>query len=225
MAGIVDRKDSELKQDKHSELGGGTVDQNSDTVSISPEKLEANRRNAQLSTGPRTEQGKSRSRRNAIKHGILSSALLISKGEGAEDPAEFDELLGALSRDLAPVGALEEILVHKIAKCCWRERRAQRCEAGVVRRAFLPDPRYLLREALNHIGTKPNPQREAIKDHLSLPLGPELDRILRYETNIHRQLAYAINQLERLQRARKGEYVPAPVNVQVSRDEIKSSAE
>jgi hypothetical protein len=36
-----------------------------------------------------------------------------------------------------------------------------------------------------------------------VPFGAELDRILRYETSINRQWAYAINQLERMQRARK----------------------
>jgi len=46
-----------------------------------------------------------------------------------------------------------------------------------------------------------------------------MNRILRYETAVQRQLVYAINQLERLQRARKGEHVPAPVNVQVSSDQ------
>jgi hypothetical protein len=49
-------------------------------------------------------------------------------------------------------------------------------------------------------------------------LGAELDRILRYEMTIQRQLAYAINQLERIQTARKGEHVPAPLNVQLSSD-------
>jgi hypothetical protein len=51
----------------------------------------------------------------------------------------------------------------------------------------------------------PNPELEAIRDHHSLPLGNDLDRVLRYETTIQRQLTYAIDQLERLQRARKGE--------------------
>jgi len=65
----------------------------------------------------------------------------------------------------------------------------------------------------------PSPELAAIKDHLSLPLGADLDRILRYETSINRQLVYAIKQLERLQLARKGEHVPAPVSVQVSSDQ------
>ena len=75
--------------------------------SISVKKLEANRRNAKKSTGPKTKLGKSWSRLNASKHGILSSALLIKEGQGAEDPAEFDALMNALEKDLVPVGALE----------------------------------------------------------------------------------------------------------------------
>jgi len=149
-------------------------------VSLS-KRAAANRRNAQMSTGPRTEEGKSRSRRNALKHGILSSALLITEGEGAEDRAEFDELLGGLHRDLAPVGTLEEMLVEKIAVCWWRQKRALRCEVGLVRRSFFPDSSNALEDALRDIGVIPHPEREAIKDHLSVPLGAELDRILRYE--------------------------------------------
>lgn len=60
---------------------------------------------------------------------------------------------------------------------------------------------------------------EWVTDNLRLPRGADLDRVLRYETTIQRQLTYAINQLERLQRARKGEHVPAPVSVQVSSDQ------
>jgi len=183
------------------------MDENTnDKVVLMSKKASTNRRNAQLSTGPRTEEGKSRSRGNAVKHGVLVSALLITEGQGTEDSAEFDKLLGDLYQNLGPVGALEEMLVERIAVCCWRQKRALRCEAGLVRRAFVPDPGRQKEEAeWCRIGLLvPNPELAAIKDHLSLPLGDNLDRILRYETTIHRQLAYAINQLERLQRARKG---------------------
>ena len=191
------------------------------TLCVSPsKKAAANRRNAQLSTGAKTKEGKNRSRRNALRHGILASALLVTEGEGAEDRAEFDELLGGLCRDLAPVGTLEEMLVEKIAVSWWRQKRALRCEAGLVKRAFVPDPGRQLEESFSRgAGLGPNPELAAIKDHLSVPLGADLDRILRYETTIQRQLVYAINQLERLQRARKGEHVPAPVSVQLSSDQ------
>lgn len=186
------------------------MDENPNGISISPKKLEANRRNAQLSTGPRTDEGKSQSRRNALKHGILSSALLITTGSGAEDSAAFEELVGGLGRDLAPVGALEEMLVEKIAVCWWRQKRALRCESGLVRKQ-LSDRKLTAQETRE--------SRDAITDYLSLPWGYDFDRIHRYETAIQRQLTYAINQLERMQRARKGEHVPAPVSVQVSSDQ------
>jgi hypothetical protein len=63
------------------------------------------------------------------------------------------------------------------------------------------------------------PDKNELLFYFSLPPDAAMNRILRYETSIHRQMAYAINQLERLQRARKGEHVPAPVNVQVSGDQ------
>lgn len=56
-------------------------------------------------------------------------------------------------------------------------------------------------------------------EHLTLPLSDNLDRLLLYESSVHRQLVFAMNQLERLQRARKGEHVPAPVTMQIATDQ------
>jgi hypothetical protein len=60
---------------------------------------------------------------------------------------------------------------------------------------------------------------QGVSDHLSLPDAINMDRILRYETTIQRQLDRTLDQLERLQRSRKGEHVPAPVTVQLSSDQ------
>jgi hypothetical protein len=159
-------------------------------------RLEANRRNAQLSTGPKTQSGKSLSRRNALKHGILTAALLIKRGESGEDRAEFEELLKDLQENLQPVGTLEEMLVEDIAVARWRRLRALRWEAAEA----ITDDRVL-------------------EEGSTLMFTNYLDRVLRYETSIQRQYGYAINQLERLQRARKGEHLPAPVSVQLSGDQ------
>ena len=195
------------------------MEKNNNGSSVSSKKLDANRRNARLSTGPKTEQGRANSRRNALKHGVLASALLVSNGLGAEDSAEFDELLRSLHEDLLPVGVLEKMLVEKIAVFWWRQRRALQCEAGLVERAFVPIPETDIQFLSRTIGVSSRaPEQEAIKSHLRLPLGEDLDCILRYETTMQRQLVHAINQLERLQRARKGEQIPAPVNVQISNE-------
>lgn len=101
---------------------------------VSLKKIEANRRNALQSTGPKTPEGKRAARWNALKQGILARELVIPAGAGRENPAELENLLGRLRDDLQPRGVLEEILVEKIAVCYWRLRRVLRSESGEIRK-------------------------------------------------------------------------------------------
>lgn len=84
---------------------------------VTEQQLEANRRNAAKSTGPRTAEGKHRSSRNALKHGLLAREVVILDGDGAETEADFDALLADLSDELRPRGVIEETLVERIATC------------------------------------------------------------------------------------------------------------
>ncbi len=103
--------------------------------SPTPESIiERNRRNAAHSTGPRTSDGKARSRWNALKHGILCREMLIPHGEGKESRYKLQRLISALRDDLKPVGVLEEIMVEKIAGCYWRLRRVMRAEIGEIKK-------------------------------------------------------------------------------------------
>jgi hypothetical protein len=61
-----------------------------------------------------------------------------------------------------------------------------------------------------------SPEIDAITDHLFLPPKEELDKLLRYEAMINKQLNHAIAELERLQRRRNGELVPAPISVDIT---------
>ena len=88
-------------------------------------RAEINRANSQLSTGPRTPEGKARSSRNSFKHGLYSKQLII---EG-EDPAEFDELRATLHAEHRPASTTEEILVDELAQHFWRMRRFRALEA------------------------------------------------------------------------------------------------
>jgi hypothetical protein len=101
------------------------------TVSI--KKLEANRRNAQQSTGPRTEAGKNVSRLNAVTHGLLAKEVVISRGGYKEDRQAFAQLLNQLREQFTPVGVAQELEVETIALCYWRRMRAIRCEHGAIR--------------------------------------------------------------------------------------------
>ena len=90
-------------------------------------QIEANRRNAQLSTGPKTEQGKSRSRRNAVRHG-LTAETVIDALESAEDYAAFEL---AVTSDYDARTAVERELVLRLASLLWRLRRATALESGL----------------------------------------------------------------------------------------------
>ncbi len=99
---------------------------------VSQKQLIANQKNALKSTGPKTKEGKARSSRNALKHGLLSREVVITEGEGAEDQQAFDDLLDDLVKQYQPVGPVEEMLVQKIAFCSWRQHRAARYETGLI---------------------------------------------------------------------------------------------
>lgn len=104
--------------------------------SVSKGQLEANRRNAQLSTGPRTAEGKLRIRFNAMTHGLLTKSVLVTASDFPDDTADFGFLLGELRFDLKPLGVLEEILVEKIAAAYWRLGRVARAEACSIHAAW-----------------------------------------------------------------------------------------
>ena len=99
---------------------------------VSERRIEANRRNALRSTGPKSTRGKDLAARNSLKHGLLAKSAVIMLGPAKENKAEFEELLSGLQDYFVPVGAAEELLVEEIAVSYWMERRAQLYENGEV---------------------------------------------------------------------------------------------
>jgi len=190
---VISRGESQESQSKSHHTGAMSPEVNdpdstqtltSSSNGSSARRIEANRRNAKKSTGPKTALGKTSSSWNSTRHGLLSKRLPILVGRSKKN---FARLLSNLRQDLAPVGTLEEVLVEKMAQEYWRLSVAAWHEA----------------EELDN--NKPFSKTEVY-------------RILRYQTTINRQLFQAMNQLERLQRLRKGENVPAPLNLEVLGD-------
>lgn len=111
-------------------------------------QIEANRRNARKSTGPITEEGKRRSRRNAVRHG-LTAETVIGALEDADDYRTFE---AAITADYDAQSAVERELVLRLASLLWRLRRATTMETGLFdiqaeqlrtfrqTRALNPDP-------------------------------------------------------------------------------------
>ncbi len=99
----------------------------SETAAMS-NRAEANKQNAQHSTGPRTPEGKINSSKNSFKHGLHSKQLVLP----GEDPAELDALRDDLRREHQPVSTTEEILVNELAEHYWRLRRMRKYEARAM---------------------------------------------------------------------------------------------
>jgi hypothetical protein len=90
-----------------------------------PAQILANQANAQLSTGPRTEEGRARSAANATKHGLSSAFRVLPH----EDQDEFNDLLDKAREDHAPATEHQAFLVEQMVKTHWLLARAQRLEA------------------------------------------------------------------------------------------------
>ena len=158
-------------------------------------QIKANGNNAKKSTGPRTEQGKARVAKNALKHGLLARDTVLP----GEDPADFDRQLSALEADIQPADSLEFELVRQIADAQWRMRRLTRLETGFLA-AALADKRYRTE--------KYHPERlRPGYDGETLLLGSAmLDRtqafvhLARYDGHLSRRFFRAVKQLADLRR-------------------------
>jgi len=282
---------------------------------LSVNRIEANRMNARKSTGPKSAEGKTKSRMNAFKHGLLAQEVVV-RGFGfndGEQASKFQALHQMYREHLEPVGPLEEMMVERIVTAYWRLHRVLIAERGEILRSLegarqvnpVIDPHRLLmtlgrlpwahdaasevravRDSVRKEGELTEPMlarlmkvlegrssmierlqeaqeapptdaeglsAEALKakrqerllkfldeqlicckagldeigemhewtkqvrlDSSLMPGQKTMDRILRYETNLERQMYRAMSQLERLQRLRKGEVVPAPLAIQVT---------
>ena len=94
-------------------------------------QIAANRLNAQASTGPRTEHGKRRSRRNAFRHGLTAETII----NVVENAADYRKLEAQLKADFHPQTTIEQQLVARLASLLWRLRRATAIEKRAI-----PDP-------------------------------------------------------------------------------------
>ena len=89
-----------------------------------PAQIEANRRNAQKSTGPKTERGKARAKRNAVTHGLTARTIMPVLPQ--EDPKELEDLIQQFINDMKPRNAPERGLVCRAARLTWELDRAER---------------------------------------------------------------------------------------------------
>ena len=95
-------------------------------------QINANRKNALLSKGPKTDLGKLNSSKNSLKHGLTAKQLVIG-----EDLKEFEKYRDHMIEALKPEGILEEQVVFKIIDVGFRLRRIGGIEAGIYNQEIL----------------------------------------------------------------------------------------
>src|SRR6266567_2625431 len=92
----------------------------------SQRQIDANRLNAQKSTGPSTPEGRAAVSLNSLKYGLYAETLILP----GEDPAAFEALLDRLDAEHQPATPTEEAFVSQIAMATWRRARIQRMEVA-----------------------------------------------------------------------------------------------
>ena len=201
-------------------------------VAPADKRADINRRNAQHSTGPRTEAGKGRSSMNAVKHGLTAQAALL-RGEDAEELRLFAQSLEA---GLRPMGPLQKILVQRIVAIAWKLQRVAAAEVEAAQSMDASEVRKWERGqemkrqvpfAPVRLGPHPEPRTggRLLADSFrefgpggATPVDGALIRITTYELKLEGALRATMRELRALQREDpfpapeepEGERVPEP---------------
>src|ERR1017187_6856878 len=109
-----------------------------------PAQIDANRANALKSTGPRSAEGKSASRFNALKHGIDAASIVIP----GEAPLEYEALAADYHSEFHPQSPSELFLVDAMLHADWTKRRLQLVEADLFRTLLAETPGASLAAAM-----------------------------------------------------------------------------
>jgi hypothetical protein len=186
-------------------------------------QIDANRQNAQRSTGPRSAQGKDASSRNGLQHGLSGDKHILP----GENPEEFLLLLKDLYDNFHPVGLGEEKLVQRIAADQWRLDRTLPMEAAIYRQRLegvAAEDYARKRELVNHkrnhqlnpdlvppAPAPPDPGDRLTRAFIDDGDGHNsLTRLARYETSIERSIDRCLRQLKAFQAARNTPHPAGP---------------
>jgi hypothetical protein len=150
-------------------------------------QLAANRANAQLSTGPKTDEGKARSSKNSIKHGIFCKDLLMP----GEDEETLRNLRNGMLLSFNPKNEAELMLVDRIIDASWRLQRVRSAEHAFFssQQTHLQDDEELCDDPAITLSLL-----------LADPKDSTLERYQRYSSKLERQMHQAINQLRAMRK-------------------------
>ncbi|MBV9302346.1 MAG: hypothetical protein JOY62_03465 [Acidobacteriaceae bacterium] len=172
---------------------------------ISPAQFAANRANSQLSTGPRTEQGKARSSLNAVKNGLTGRTVLLP----SDDAALYQQHVQDFANEFHPVGRREIELVQALADHAWRLMRIPALEMAIYASGYEQfAPQFADRA--------PDLQNSLIQMHTYLHYEKQLRNLQLQESRLRRHREKDLAELRHLQQQRLDTTAPAGQIVPVS---------
>lgn len=179
----------------------------------SDKQIIANKENGKLG-GVKTDDGKSVSKYNALKHGILKQTV-----SEYERPF-YEELVERLNDQFNPVGVLEKMLVDRIGIYYLKLFRAAKAENEYMQ-AELNPRKVEIQDPMD--GLLPKAQivvlNEGYTPKLTLGAVEKLSNTyLRYEIAIENRMYKALHELQRVQLTRNGEKVAPPLAVDIDLD-------
>ena len=145
---------------------------------ISEKRSQAARANGARSRGPKSPEGKAISSRNALRHGLLSTTLLLP----GEDPENFEALFAQLTTHYAPVNDVEMSMIEEMASSYWRLRRVWAMEQEIVHAGMDAHPGNEFQQSVASWGAAVDTGRLAV--------------LYRYEARLHNMYHRARRALE-----------------------------
>jgi hypothetical protein len=178
---------------------------------ISPNRLAANRANARLSTGPRSEEGKRTSSLNAVKTALTGATVLLS----TDDAADYQRHITAYEKELQPVGLEESELVQSLADISWRLRRIPALEMAIYAQGRIEFA------ALFEDQKDPDVRRGLIELHTHLIYEKQIRNLQLQESRLVRRREKETATLRRLQEERKQREPQTPNGFEFSSADVK----
>jgi hypothetical protein len=159
---------------------------------VSERRIEANRKNAQRSTGPRTQEGRARSSINALRHGITGQVSIMT----VEDRGAHDKFVQELIERFQPEGSVELQFASLIAEDFWRLQRIRAVENDMLALGNFSEAAAI---DVDH----PEIHASLTRARTFLDQSKDFERLTLYEQRINRAIEKNRSQLEELQAERK----------------------
>jgi hypothetical protein len=165
-------------------------------------QIDANRRNAQKSTGPKTPEGKAKSRRNGLQHGLTAKTCMLAD----EDPEALLELLEEIREKFDPQDTDEDFLIERMAKARFKYNRIMPIEAAIFNLRLAVDQAPMPLMAAQ--GKSCERAWAYMRDANG---GNALSKLARYETSLLREYDRSRQELEKLQKIRAARPASPPI--------------